>query len=309
MSIEILLATFNGEAWLGAQLESIAAQTFTDWTITVRDDGSNDGTRALLAAWAARHAGRLRVLADGRGRLGAAQSFSALLEASSASYVAFCDQDDVWVTDRLQRTADALRVLEHRHGADTPLLVHGDLAVVDEGLRPRAASFWRHHGLEPRYDSDLARLLVRNVVTGSTVLLNRPLAALCAPVPPEAAMHDWWIALGAAALGRVAHVSGPTVIYRQHAANRIGAEGVGVRSSLRVLARRERVASYYRRTRVQARAFLSRYGPRLSGRDRATLEAYCALDGLSGPARRWRQLRGGFADSGFLRNAALAVFG
>ena len=308
MSIEILLATYNGASWLDAQLDSIAAQTWEDWKVTARDDGSSDGTLDVLGAWGARHPGRLRVLDDGRGRLGAALSFSALLEASSASRVAFCDQDDVWMKDRLQVAADALGSLESAHDPATPLLVHSDLAVVDAGLRPLAASLWHHHHLEPQ-DVSLRRLLVRNVVTGSTVLLNRPLADLCLPIPAEAAMHDWWVALVAAAFGKITHIAAPTVLYRQHDANRIGAAGVGVRSSLGVLARAGRVARYYGRTRAQARAFLDRYAQRLCDADRATLEAYCALEGLKAPARRWRQLRGGFTDSGFLRNAALALLG
>jgi glycosyltransferase involved in cell wall biosynthesis len=309
VSIEILLATYNGAPWLGAQLDSIAAQTWGDWTVTARDDGSSDRTLDVLHAWGARHPGRLRVLDDGRGRLGAAGSFSALLEASSASRVAFCDQDDVWMKDRLQVAAEALGSLESAHDPATPLLVHSDLAVVDAGLRPLASSLWQYHHLEPQDASTLRRLLVRNVVTGSTALLNRPLADLCGPIPAEAAMHDWWVALVAAALGKVTHIAAPTVLYRQHDANRIGVAGVGMRSSLRVLARAGRVARYYRRTRAQARAFLERYAQRLSDADRATLEAYCALDGLRAPARRWRQLRGGFTDSGLLRNAALALLG
>jgi glycosyltransferase involved in cell wall biosynthesis len=308
-SIEILLATYNGARWLAEQLESIAGQTRTDWMVTARDDGSTDATREMLQAWSERHPGRLRILEDGRGRLGAAQSFSALLQDSSGSRIAFCDQDDVWAADRLEATARALEALETAHGAGTPLLAHSDLAVVGERLELRAASFWSHHVLDPGDDAVLRRLLVRNVVTGSTALLNRPLADLCAPVPGDAVMHDWWVALVAAALGKVAHVPARTVLYRQHGANRIGVAGVGARSAVRLLAKRERVASYYRRTRVQARAFLARYAERLSAADRATLEAYCALEQESAPLRGLRQLRSGFADSGLLRNAALAAFG
>ena len=307
--IEILLATYNGARWLPEQLESIAAQTRTDWTVTARDDGSTDATRDALQAWGERHPGRLRILEDGRGRLGPAQSFSALLASSSGSRIAFCDQDDVWAADRLEATAGALDALERTHGGETPLLAHSDLSVVGESLEPRAASFWSHHVLDPRDGGVLRRLLVRNVVTGSTALLNRPLADLCAPIPADAVMHDWWVALAAAALGRVAHVPARTVLYRQHGANRIGVEGVGARSAVRLLGRRQRIASYYHRTRVQARAFLARYEERLSAADRATLEAYCALERESAPLRGLRQLRRGFADSGLLRNAALAAFG
>jgi glycosyltransferase involved in cell wall biosynthesis len=308
-SVEILLATYNGARWLPEQLESIARQTRTDWTVTARDDGSTDATRDVLQAWGARHPGRLRILDDERGRLGSAQSFSALLESSSGSRIAFCDQDDVWAADRLERTAGALDALEQAHGAATPLLAHSDLSVVGETLELRAPSFWSHHVLDPAADAVLRRLLVRNVVTGSTALLNRSLADACAPVPADAVMHDWWVALVAAAMGKVAHVAAPTVLYRQHGANRIGVEGVGARSAVRLLAKRERIASYYRRTRVQARAFLARYEERLSAADRATLEAYCALERGSPPLRGLRQLRSGFADSGLLRNAALALFG
>jgi hypothetical protein len=147
------------------------------------------------------------------------------------------------------------------------------------------------------------------VVTGSTALLNRPLADLCGPIPAEAAMHDWWVALVAAALGKVTHIAAPTVLYRQHDANRIGVGGG--RNAVVPESPRARGAGgpLLPPDSRPARAFLERYAQRLSDADRATLEAYCALDGLRAPARRWRQLRGGFTDSGLLRNAALALLG
>ena len=95
--IEILLATYNGERFLAEQLDSIIAQTHKNWWILARDDGSTDGTLALLKAYKVQLVDKMEILEDGRGNLGSVGNFSALMEASTAEYVAFCDQDDVWL--------------------------------------------------------------------------------------------------------------------------------------------------------------------------------------------------------------------
>lgn len=221
--IDILLATYNGAAFLEAQLESIAAQTHEDWRLIARDDGSTDRTPEILSAFQARHAGRVEILADGDGNLGLVQNFSRLMEHSDAPYAAFCDQDDVWIPEKLELCLAKMCELEREHGAETPLLVFTDLAVVDEDLNVIDRSFWHYANLRPDRCNSLNRLLLQNVVTGCTALMNRCLVARVVPIPSGAHVHDWWVALVVSAFGKLAYVTRPTVLYRQHGRNLLGA--------------------------------------------------------------------------------------
>jgi glycosyltransferase involved in cell wall biosynthesis len=306
MTVDVLMAVFDGERHLEEQAASILGQEGADLVLVARDDGSTDGSADILVRLARAHPGRVRI-EPGGAHLGAAAGFGALLQGSQADYSFFSDQDDVWLPGKVQATLQALRDLEARHGVDVPLLVHSDLRVVDARLQPIAESFWAHHRLDPAHDARLDRLLVRNVVTGSTVAVNRALRARAGAIPPEAAMHDWWLALVAAAFGHTGRVGQPTVLYRQHDANQIGARPAGVGEGVRAAAR-GRVGRYYRRTRAQARAFRDRYRDQLEPRARAIVDAYAGLEERGPIARRAGLLRHGFREEGLLRNLALLAF-
>src|SRR6476619_5383592 len=134
-TVDVLLATFNGARFLPEQLESLERQTHSDWRLIVRDDGSTDRSVAIVNAFAERHRERVQVLFDNRGRLGSCGNFAALLEASDAPYFMFCDQDDWWLPHKIADLLSTLRAVAARRGAETPLLVHSDLILVDNELR------------------------------------------------------------------------------------------------------------------------------------------------------------------------------
>ena len=200
-NVDILLATYNGAAFVEAQLDSILAQTHKNWRLVIRDDGSTDKTPEIVEAFRARHPEKVIVLEDEAGNLGLVQNYSRLMEHAGAGYVAFCDQDGVWKPLKLELSLQKMCDMEADHGADKPLLVFTDLTVVDEDLQPIHGSFWRHEGLRPDRCNSLNRLLLQNVVTGCTALMNRPLVERSVPLPAEAVVHDWWVALVAAAFG------------------------------------------------------------------------------------------------------------
>jgi glycosyltransferase involved in cell wall biosynthesis len=221
--VQVLLATYNGERFLREQIESILAQTLPGISILARDDGSQDGTAAILAEYARCLPQRFEVLRMGSSAGGAKANFLALLRASTAAYVAFADQDDVWLPEKLALEMEAMQTLERQHGVEGPLLVFCDLQVVDDRLAPLAPSFWALRNLEPHNIQRLERLLMENVLTGCTALLNAPLVRLALAMPEEAHMHDWWVALLACVFGHAAFLRQPLVLYRQHAENVIGA--------------------------------------------------------------------------------------
>jgi glycosyltransferase involved in cell wall biosynthesis len=223
-TVDILLATFNGARFLPELLESIEGQTHRDWRLIVRDDGSTDCSLSIIEGFAQRHGDRVRVLRDGRDRLGACANFAAVLEASDASYFMFCDQDDVWLPEKIAGLLRSMRQVEERQGAETPILVHSDLIVVDDELHVLHPSFWRYSRLlDPRAPRRPARVIVQNFVTGCASIGNAALRGAALPIPTEARMHDRWVALVAAILGEIAEYEVPTLLYRQHQNNDIGA--------------------------------------------------------------------------------------
>ena len=213
--VAILLSTFNGARFLQAQLDSFRAQTEPNWLLLWRDDGSTDDTVALLDAFT--HdigADRCRRV-DVPGRLGVAGSFYALLAAAQplGLPIAFSDQDDVWLPEKLTRALAALDALP------SPALYCSRQILVDDGLVPigPSAPFYR--------PPSFAAALTQNIATGCTLVLDPAAAALVtASTPPNGSLHDWWsYLLVTGAGGGVRADPEPTMLYRQHAANLVGA--------------------------------------------------------------------------------------
>ncbi len=270
--IDILLATYRPDpARLAAQIGSIRAQEGVETNLIVREDAAGEGARA---------------------------NFAALLAASTAPYVAFADQDDVWKADKLRRSMEAMRRLEARFGAATPLLVFTDAAVVDDALRPLDASLFRRTKIDPRRVRP-AQLALQNVANGNTMLFNAALRDRANPIPPEAFMHDHWVMLVASVFGRIACVDAPTLLYRQHAGNVLGGAKVGAGYfARRVLdgpsALRRRLYANVR----QAAAFVDRFGDAAP----ASLRALAGIAARPWPLRVATLVRHGIFKNGLLRN-------
>jgi glycosyltransferase involved in cell wall biosynthesis len=132
--VQVLLATYNGERFLREQIDSILAQTLPGVSILARDDGSNDSTPQILEDYGRRSPDRFRILPTVTPTGSARDNFLALLHASEAPYIAFADQDDVWLPQKLERQMNAMHGLEQRYGTSTPLLVFSDLRVVSDDL-------------------------------------------------------------------------------------------------------------------------------------------------------------------------------
>ena len=300
--IDVLLGTYNGARYLRPQIESILGQEGVSFRILVRDDGSADETPAVIEYYRRMSPDRV-IRVSGSDHLGAAGNFARLLREAKAPYAALSDQDDVWTSHKLRILLGAMRELESRHGTSTPLLVHSDLTVVDETLRERHSSFWRYSGFDPGGTS-LPRLLVKNTVTGCASMVNRALIELALPVPPAALVHDYWLALVAAAAGRLGIVDEPLVAYRQHARNAIGARPYRLKYLL------ERLAGGFAQwdlgaLRRQAAALSDRCHASMAPGYRTLIEDFVNLPGRSWIGRRRILLRHGILMPGLARNLAL----
>lgn len=321
--IEILLATFNGEKFLRQQLQSLEDQTCSNWKIIASDDGSTDGTVAILREFERCNPGRIEIHLNDYGFLGlnsrgAVSNFSRLLRFSTAKYVAFCDQDDVWVSTKLEKSLNALKQVESSFG-EVPVLVHTDLAIVDENLNQLYSSMAKAQKLNCEANN-IRQVIVQNCVTGCSMMANRALIKMVGFVPNEAIMHDWWFAIAAAAFGRLQFLNEPLVLYRQHSANEIGAKVFGFGggkpklgsavfrlwfSSLvfvfRKLCLRKKTKRFVFQTFEQSRVFLRTYRRRLSLGQKKVLHDYCSIGIGNKFARIKKLILGGFLKRGFLR--------
>jgi glycosyltransferase involved in cell wall biosynthesis len=222
--VQVLLSTYNGASFLEPLLESVFRQDYPAVSILVRDDGSSDATPAILD----RHRTDARMRAYRGAHLGAAMSFLDLLDRAdtTAAFFAFCDQDDVWLPDKLAQATTRL----DRCPGDRPALYCGRVEMVDA----RLASL----GLSPlpRRGPSFRNALVENIATGCTVLMNPAARTMLAEHRPAfVAAHDWWAYLVVAAVGTVVYDATPKVLYRQHETNAIGIAPTRLRSTARRL--------------------------------------------------------------------------
>jgi len=228
--VAIVMATYNGSRFIEEQIKSIQAQSYSDWVLYVRDDGSRDDTvEKILQIERVDH--RVKLVRDELGNQGPIGNFSILMELAlekNSDYVFFADQDDVWHSEKFAIMLSAIGELKQKFGAITPLLVHCDLVVVNEVLLPTASSFVNYSRLSPT-TAGLGVLLCQNQVTGCACVINRALLELACPVPPNVLMHDWWLALLASSTGKIGFVPRQLVNYRQHSGNVLGAVSFGQR--------------------------------------------------------------------------------
>ena len=300
--IEVVIATFNGEKFLRQLIDSILIQTIPVHVL-IRDDKSTDNTPSIIESYLRKHPDRISQVAhDGAGR-GAEINFSKLLAASHAPYVMLADQDDVWDANKTAICLAEMQRLESKSGQASPILVHSDLRVVDQNLNLIAPSFFDFQGLDRKRFS-LSDLLGQNVVTGCTAMLNQALSRLASPVPGGAMMHDWWIALVAAGRGEIGFVNRPTISYRQHGHNTLGAQSGGIAMGQRYLKQvlsQKGCAALVAPLSIQAEALLSLHGPYLKRHHRIAVEAAAQLRDKGSIQRVWSAARHGIKKHGYLK--------
>ncbi len=222
--IDILLASYNGEKYIAEQIESILNQTYKDWFLYIKDDCSTDNTINIINAYEKRYKDKIRVILSDKPSGSAKDNFFSMLQYSKSDYIMTCDQDDVWIPEKIEITYNKMKEAENAY-KDIPILVHTDLKVADENLNVISDSLLKMQNLDSSRDK-LNNLLVQNIVSGCTVMVNRELLDYIKIIPKYAIMHDWWMALIASSLGKIEFIEKPTVLYRQHKYNDVGAKNV-----------------------------------------------------------------------------------
>lgn len=224
--LAILLATYNGIQFLPDLIDSLQKQSYTDWLLYVQDDLSNDGTLEFLREKSLSDV--KIVLVPNNKKLGAKLNFLTLLNVVEAPYYMFCDQDDIWLPHKVQVAFDRIKVMEQEHGANSPLLVHSDLTVVDENLNIIDESFMKMSRINPNLLKTFHELAGHNLVTGCTMMFNRSAAEVSSRcINNSILMHDVWILLCTLKFnGFVEYINKSTILYRQHGSNTVGAHDI-----------------------------------------------------------------------------------
>ena len=255
-NIAILMATYNGEKYIKEQIESVLFQSRSDWELYIHDDGSVDGTMQIIDSYCMRYPDKIHKI-SGASTGGARNNFFYLLGCVDAPYYMFCDQDDVWLKNKIKKTYSAM----NKQDDGKPVLVFTDLKVVDEKLNVIADSMCKYQKLNCR-DTSVKRVLIQNMCTGCTMMINRALRdeMIKAKISDNIIMHDWWAALIAAEFGKMYFISEPQILYRQHRNNSVGASGFDIKYVFNKFFRNNEIKRSLRNKEKQALYFSELYG-------------------------------------------------
>ncbi|WP_439294090.1 glycosyltransferase family 2 protein [Lonepinella sp. BR2882] len=306
VKIAILMATYNGGKFLEEQLLSIISSinklnnTF-DVDIIISDDASIDDTREIIERVKQIHYKKI-ILLNMEKKGSAVKNFSFLISKVSCEYdyYFFSDQDDYWNANKLVLFLETLRSVDN----SLPVLVHSDLSIVDTNLSLISDSMFDYQKLNK--NSKFENLIVQNSITGCVVAINKELLKLARSSSiSNSIMHDWYLGLIASSMGRIYFIDQPTILYRQHGYNEVGAKGFNIYYILRKLLSFRKtyveVHKSIKNSKEQARLFLSDFNFLMDLRQRETLLNY-----INCP--RWNfiekisLIRKGYKKNGIIRN-------
>lgn len=221
--IAILMATYNGEKYLREQVDSIISQTCQDWHLYIHDDGSKDSTIAIIKDYICQYPDSITLL-DYPPQGGACKNFLSMLDKVEAPYYMFCDQDDVWLPEKIEKSYCKIQGIEEKTSSKTPIIINTDLTVVDEHLQIICNSFWNRERICPKWLHDYQDHAAFYSATGCTMLFNQKAKEAVKRPILHATMHDAWVNLSVAAVnGVICYLPESHILYRQHSHNTQGA--------------------------------------------------------------------------------------
>ena len=266
-----------------------------DFCLLYSDDGSTDGTKAILQSLQEKYGRRITAFPRPMHSGSPAKHFLSILsalakgevETENLEYIFLADQDDEWFPDKLSKTISVIKEEERKFGESLPILCHTDCSLVNSRGELLAKSYRRYQKL-PGASCRFSRLLLQNHVTGASVGINKALLQYCKEIPDQVKMHDHWLALLANCFGEIQYLPYATYAYRQHGENVLGAKKaiVLVECGERLAASKEKdkedsIHSSYRALFAQGRELKRLFGDELPEIKRKVLEAFLSLEGKS----------------------------
>lgn len=228
VKVSILLSSFNGEKYLKQQIDSLLNQTYKDFNLYIRDDGSIDSSINIINSY---DDSRINLITDSFGNIGPTGSFIELIRNVSSDIYLFCDQDDIWLSNKLEKTVNSMIKI----GINNLILFHSDLELVDSNMTHYNLTFNCLEKIRIPEDYEFKQLLLQNCVVGCTIGITNSLVEKSKVREinyNHIAMHDWWFALVAKKFGIVEFSETPTILYRQHANNTSGSSSRNYKSKI-----------------------------------------------------------------------------
>lgn len=308
MNVVVLLSTYNGEKYLAKQLDSLLSQKYQNFVIYIRDDGSHDCTAKIIDEYCNKESKIVKL--EDSVNVGCAASFLTLMNNCKADVYIFCDQDDVWLPNKIERIVDFFSAQDMTQ----PILYHADLQVVDENLDTIHPSFLQYQKMSALDAMNKNNLYIQNFVVGCTCAVNSSLAeltlsALKTSQYKDVAMHDWWLAITAKLFGKIYYDDVKPIMYRQHANNVLGAKSSGILRFLKLGLNGQgikRVSSFRQKIVKQNKLLMEVYHDKLKVEQRKNLEAVVnALSEKGGFLPLIKCFRRGCYMQGMKRNIAL----
>jgi glycosyltransferase involved in cell wall biosynthesis len=275
------MPTFNGEKYISEQIDSILSQSYKKFKLIINDDRSTDNTFRIISEYAKRYPDIIKVTQNEKNTGNAKYNFLKMMVIYKDDYIMLCDQDDIWLPTKIEKTMQKMQEMQEFYETSTPILVHTDLIVVDENLKTIKQSY-RKMSKNNYKNNSLNNLLAMNIPTGCTSMYNRALADLIINEPDYFVMHDWWLGLTAAAFGKIVSINEQTVLYRQHSDNSSGAKrALSPKYIYFVLTNNKVMAEKLNNSYRQASNFLTEYENKLSNEQKELILVHSKMQEYS----------------------------
>jgi glycosyltransferase involved in cell wall biosynthesis len=284
--VAVVMATFNGAAYIEQQLHSILQQTLQPDLVIIHDDASDDSTFPILTKYADLQGFHIN---QNTKRRGVNKNFAqAVAEVPDGYLIAFCDQDDYWLPEKLEKSVQLLTSLTP--DPTQPAMVYSNLMLMNEGGELIHTSVHQQRG-QHRYEHVWDTFLFGNMVSGCTIVMNSAMKSIMAALPAQQDfIYDAWLAMAAFGFGKIAQLPQPLIHYRQHAHNVTFADH-------RALTRMERWINHwqnswknntYLQEEIQlAKAFQLMYANRLPIEKKKKLEKFILLNNAHYLKKKW----------------------
>ena len=309
-TIDVILAAYNGSDFIKDQILSILVnfEHVKGYTcrLLISDDQSSDDTVRIINEINITDS-RVQLL-DSHKKGGVKHNFYHLMNYTDADYVFFCDQDDLWLPEKMSIFIERFEKVEREF--DGPLLIHSDLCVADSSLSPINVSMFEYQNINK--NPSLEDILVSNSITGCVMACNKKVIdAMIKSSIVESIMHDWYIGLFAASFGRISFIDRSLILYRQHEHNQVGAKSFAIKDifkfkdiSTKINSARESVL----KSRLQSALFLNDFEDELELAQKTTIKKYVDSFDLSVAKRANMFFSGKVKKKGILRNAFFFLF-
>ncbi len=324
--VNIIMATYNGARYVREQIDSIVKGSYNDFKLWIFDDGSTDDTILIVKDYENSYPDKVILRQNNRNKgvtlnfLDGVQYAAKINENQKQEqadlllteeeepetirdYYMFCDQDDIWMTDKICKTMMQMKKIEKKLGQDYPVAVFTDALVVDNDMKVLNRSFHKSNRLDTN-KVDLPHILMENKLIGCTIMFNEPIRQLMIGNPVCARYHDWWVALIAAAFGHISYLPSVTLFYRQHGGNVVGNQSFHTYVRNRMIAIKEQ-KEVINKNALQAEEFYKIYEAALTPRQKKLVHCMAYLLKESWIKRRQLVLKFGFMKTGVVRNLGL----